>query len=204
MRLICNGFIGLLLGLVEYTQDESIRVYVVMDQSLVHQPGLSVRERNTLQRWVRDGCVESLPFADPRILEVADATELCVISDDFYKDAYRTYPWIAGSRDRFFQAVPGPAGTVKVVPRIMPTPPDWVLSDREERTELKSAGLYDRYGFSGVRTDLLSRLWRCPDDGCPEFGTDRLDDQPLPVLVRQDPANVSGHRNSSSPQASPA
>jgi len=174
-------FTGLIKGLIAFTNDELVRVYAVADWSLLRNRriGLTDQEQSTLRWWRKRGWIEVRAKADPRLLELADATEMGVISRDNYLDAYRTYPWIAGNRDRFFSPEWGPAG-VTVRPRIMPDPPEWKLSRKEEQERLRPAGLYDSEE-GGIRIDLLSRRWRCPEDGCPLFGPQRGDDQPLPV-----------------------
>lgn len=174
-------FTGLIEGLIAFTNDEFVRVYAVADWSLLRSRriGLTDEEQSTLRSWRKRGWIEVFDKADPRVLELADATGMRVICHDKYLDAYRVYPWIAGNRDRFFLPALGPNG-VTVRPRIMPDPPEWKLSRKEEQERLRPVGLYDSEE-GGIRIDLLSRRWRCPEDGCPLFGPERGDDQPLPV-----------------------
>lgn len=173
-------FTDLVKGLITFASDEDVPVCAIADWSLLRpQVGLTADEHATLRRWHRRGLIEMLDQADPRLLELAD-TGIPVVSRDRYEDAYRTYPWIAGNRDRFLWPYLGPSG-VTVRPRIMPDPPEWKLSRKEERELLRGAGMYDSHRAAGVRRDLLSRRWRCPEEDCPLFGPRRGDDQPLPV-----------------------
>lgn len=173
-------FVGLLEGLITFANDETVRVYAVADWSLLRRRDLlSEDERATLNRWRRRALIEVYDGADPRLLELADATGMPVVSRDNYFDRYRIYPWIAGSRDRFLRPCLRPGG-VAVEPRVMPDPPEWKLSRKEEQELLREVGLYASKE-AGIRADLLSRRWRCPDDDCPLFGPNRGDDQPLPV-----------------------
>ncbi|HEY9524707.1 MAG TPA: hypothetical protein VIR33_15835, partial [Thermopolyspora sp.] len=133
-------FTGLIMGLVAYTRDESLQVYGVADWSLLRARDLTDGERSTLKRWYRRGLIEVLDVADDRLLELADHTGQRVVSRDNYMEYYRTYPWIAGNRDRFFQPIPlGDA--VAVSPRIMPVPEEWEISRKEEESLLLAAGM---------------------------------------------------------------
>lgn len=173
-------FIRLIDGLIAYTKDRSVQVYGVADGSLLSNPWLNRGERERLERWSRRGLIEVLDVADDRILELADGTGVSVVCLDNYKDYYRSYPWIPGNRDRFFQPVPAPGGRVAVLPKVMPVPEESEISRKEEEGILLRRGLYDRRNRSGVRHDLLTRLWRCPVDDCPMFGPQRAAEQPLP------------------------
>ncbi|GAB3931884.1 hypothetical protein GCM10027614_00030 [Micromonospora vulcania] len=125
--------------------------------------------------------IEVQPGADDRLIELAETADLRVISRDNFKDAYRTHPWIPGNRDQFLHAAPGSGGKGVVVPRIMPTPPEWQISSKEEESLLLRAGMYDRRNATGARRELLTRQWRCPHDDCPMFGATAAADQPVPV-----------------------
>ncbi|MEV4824508.1 FHA domain-containing protein [Micromonospora sp. NPDC049274] len=175
-------FLDLLAALVAYTGDEAVQVYAVADRSLLRQPGLTADEKATLHRWYERGRIEVRPGADDRLIELAETAELRVISRDNFEDAYREHPWIPGNRDRFLHAVSGPGGAgVVVVPRIMPTPPEWHISRKEEESRLLRAGMYDRRHATGARRELLTRQWRCPRRDCPMFGDAAAVDQPVPV-----------------------
>lgn len=186
-------FTRLLTGLVAFTKDESLQVYPVADRSLLRDRTLTDEERATLKRWYRRGLIEVLDVADDRLLELADATGLRVVSRDNYLEYHRAYPWISGNRDRFFQPIPAADGGVSVLPRIMPVPREWEISRKEEESLLLAAGLYDRRGGSGPRRNLLTRLWRCPVEDCPMFGPDRTAGQPLPVY-RNGAVRCPAHR----------
>ncbi|MFC7546937.1 FHA domain-containing protein [Plantactinospora sp. GCM10030261] len=176
-------FLGLVRAVVRYTRDESAQVYAVADASLLSLRELTNQERTTLHRWRDAGLIQVRDVADDRLLELADLAGVPVISDDRFLDAYRTYPWIAGSRDRFFRATAAPdEGGVRLEPRTMSIPPDWQISRKEEESRLLAVGMYDRRHGTGARAQLLTRRWRCPEDDCPIFGADAPANQPPPVF----------------------
>jgi hypothetical protein len=182
-------------GLIAFAKDESIQVCAVADWSLLRSRDLTEGERATLKRWFRRGLIEVLEVADDRLLELADATGQRVVSADNFLDYYRTYPWIAANRDQFLQPCIGTDGlAISVLPRIMPVPPESAISRKEEQGLLLAAGMFDRRGGSGARRELLTRLWRCPEDDCPLFGVQRQADQPLPVY-RSDVVRCPTHRH---------
>ena len=174
-------FTDLVKGLAVFARDEQAVVYGVADWSLLRLRALTGEERATLKRWYHRGLIEVLDGADDRILELADATGMAVVSRDGYADYCRRYPWVAGNRDRFFLPCPGPDGVgVSVRPRTMPVPTEAQMSRKEEEGLLLEAGMYDRAGGTGPRRELLSRRWSCPESGCPLFGAARSAVQPVP------------------------
>jgi FHA domain len=177
-----NRFYALIEALVDFIHDDDVQICTIGDWSLVQRKSdLTEEEKRLVKRWRHRGLTEMYDDADPRILQLADAfPHLWVVSGDDYGDYHRVYSWLPDNRDRFLAAVPGGAGGVKVVRRIVPIKPEWQLSRKEEETLLKGAHLYDGRGGSRART-LLSRVWRCPDDDCAAFGPDTADGQPLPV-----------------------
>ncbi|WP_055493163.1 FHA domain-containing protein [Streptomyces sp. TP-A0356] len=172
--------LDLLDALAAFHRDESVQVYCVTDRSLMTDVRLTARERETLGHWYADGLLEVLPVADDRLVELASATRLRVVTDDNFLDYYRRHPWLPGDRHHFLRAVAGPGGSVRVQPRIMPEPQDWQISRKEEESALLAAGLYDRRR-GGARQDLLLRRWLCPEPGCPLFGPARTGGQPCPT-----------------------
>jgi hypothetical protein len=174
-------FTLLIAGLITYSRDQSLQVHGVADGSLLGNRHLNPDERKRLHSWSRRGLIEVVPDpADDRILEIADGTGCGVVSYDNFMDAYRTYPWIPGNRDRFFVPDPTPDGGVAVRPKPMPEPESWEISRKEEERLLLGQGLYNRRQGSGSRRELLTRLWRCEVDDCPMFGRERKAGQPLP------------------------
>lgn len=160
---------GLLDALAEFAHDPSVQVYAITDRSLLTDGRLTARERQRLEQWYRDGLLEVLPRADDRILELADALELRVVSADNFLDFHRAYPWIPGDRERFLRPWLRPDGVIGVRPRIMPVPPEWQVSRKEEEGLLLEAGVLRRWAPSAHRA-VLSRDWRCPEADCPLFG----------------------------------
>ncbi|WP_283134612.1 FHA domain-containing protein [Rhizohabitans arisaemae] len=176
-----SRFTKLVDGLAVFSNDESVMVYGVADESLLRNTHLLAdRERAVLHRWYRQGLIEVLEKADDRLLEIADGTDMKIVSRDSFADYHRVYPWLSGNRDRFLRHVAGRGGTVTVVPRIMPTPSESQMSKKEEESLLLQWGMYDRRDARGPRRDLLSRRWRCPEDDCPLFGPARAGGRALP------------------------
>lgn len=162
-------FEGLLEALAAFARDPSVQVYAITDRSLLSDGHLDPEERQRLDRWYRDGLLEVLPRADDRILELADALGLHVVSADNFLDFHRAYPWIPGCRDRFLRPFLDADGMIGVRPRIMPVPPEWQVSRKEEEGLLLAAGVLRRWAPSAHRA-VLSRDWRCPEPDCPLFG----------------------------------
>ncbi|MEU0069618.1 hypothetical protein ABZ027_08755 [Streptomyces sp. NPDC006332] len=172
--------LSLLDALALFHHDDAVQVYCVTDRSLMTDERLTASERGTLESWYADGLLEVRPVADDRLVELASAARLRVVTDDNFLDYYREHPWLPGDRRHFLRAVAGPDGTVLVRPRIMPEPEDWQISRKEEESALLAAGLYDRRR-GGARQDLLLRRWLCPEPGCPLFGPARSGGQPCPT-----------------------
>jgi hypothetical protein len=172
---------GLLDALAAFARDAAVQVYAITDRSLLADSRLTAQERQRLDRWYRDGLLEVLPRADDRILELADALELRVVSADNFLDFHRAYPWIPGCRDRFLRPVLEADGRIGVRPRIMPEPAEWQVSRKEEEGLLLEAGVLRRWAPSAHRA-VLSRDWRCPEDDCPLFGAA---DRPSTALPRR-------------------
>jgi pSer/pThr/pTyr-binding forkhead associated (FHA) protein len=172
---------GLLDALALFSRDPAVQVYAVTDRSLLTDGRLTRQERGRLGRWYEDRRLEVLPRADDRILELADALDLKVVSGDNFLDFHRAYPWIPGSRDRFLRPFLRPDGRIGVRPRIMPVPPEWEVSRKEEEGILLEAGVLRRWAPSAHRF-VLSRDWRCPEPGCPLFGAA---DRPSNALPRR-------------------
>jgi len=179
-RAELDRFVRLVAGLIAYTKDRSLRVYGIADGSLLRDSRLIESERQTLRRWRRNGLIEVLDVADGRLIELADGSGMRVVSRDSFKEFHRPYPWLSGNTDRFFWPQAGPGGTVTVRARSMPYPPEHEISFKEEEGLLLARGLIDRRGGGGVRRDLLTRRWSCPQPDCPLFGVDRSVGQPLP------------------------
>lgn len=173
---------GLLDALADLSRDPAVQVYPITDRSLLTDGRLTVQERALLAGWYADGVLEVLPRADDRMLELADALGLRVVSADNFLDFHRAYPWIPGDRDRFLRPVLLPDGRVGVRPRIMPVPEEWQVSRKEEEGLLLRAGVVRRWEPSATYRALLSRDWRCPEPGCPLFGSA---DRPGTALPRR-------------------
>lgn len=174
-------FEGVLDALAEYAHDPAVQVYAITDRSLLTDGRLTPDERERLEHWYDGGLLEVLPRADDRILELADALGVQVISSDNFLEFHRSHPWIPGCRDRFLRPVLGEDGTIGVRMRIMPVPPQWQVSRKEEEGLLLEAGVLQRWSPTGHQA-VLSRDWRCPEPGCPQFGAG---DRPSTALPRR-------------------
>lgn len=169
--------LGLIKGLVAYTRDRSTKVYGVLDWSLLRRRDLlSPDERGRLHGWRRAGLIEVIEWADGRLIELAESGGLRVVCFDNYLDLHRDHPWLPGNEDRFLEPFLGTGG-IGVRPREIPIRPEWQLSGKEEERLLKKEGLHKD---GRPRRELLERLWACDVPGCPLFGEDRRDHQPLP------------------------
>lgn len=173
---------GVLDALAGFARDPAVQVYAITDRSLLTDGRLTPAERQDLNRWYADGMLEVLPRADDRILELADALGLRVVSADNFLDFHRAYPWIPGDRDRFLRPVVLPDGRIGVRPRIMPVPEEWQVSRKEEEGLLLQAGVVRRWEHSAAHRAVLGREWRCPEPGCPLFGSA---DRPGTALPRR-------------------
>jgi hypothetical protein len=173
---------GLLDALAVFARDPAVQVYAITDRSLLTDGRLTAAERQRLESWYQDGLLEVLPRADDRILELAVALGLRVVSSDNFLDFHRAYPWIAGNRDTFLRPVLQPDGLIGVRPRIMPVPQDWQVSRKEEEGLLLQSGVVRRWERSPSHRTVLSRDWRCPEPGCPLFGSA---DRPGTALPRR-------------------
>ncbi|NUP38347.1 MAG: FHA domain-containing protein [Streptomyces sp.] len=173
---------GVLDALADFARDPSVQVYAITDRSLLADGRLTPAERRDLDRWFADGRLEVLPRADDRILELADALGLRVVSADNFLDFHRAYPWIAGDRDRFLRPVLQHDGRIGVRPRVMPVPEEWQVSRKEEEGLLLQAGVVRRWERSAAHRAVLGREWRCPEPGCPLFGSA---DRPGTALPRR-------------------
>ncbi len=173
-------------ALADRLRDNDVLVYGLVDASLLTDRSLTPDERGELAAWAAEHRIEVVPDADPRILELAELLSIPVVSNDRFLDFYRTHTWIPGSRGRFLTHHHDPGGRVRVRPRVMDVPEEWRLSRKEEESLLKSARLYERETGRG-RTDILTRRWLCPAEGCTWFGRKQTRNvRPVPVRKGSD------------------
>ncbi|MFD6273952.1 hypothetical protein, partial [Nocardia asteroides] len=95
-------------ALADLARDPSTQVYAMADRSLLTDPDLTRAERALLAGWEERGLVEVLGSPDARILELAHALDMPVVSGDHFLDHHDAFPWVAGDRDTFLLPVPGP------------------------------------------------------------------------------------------------
>ncbi|MFE0460452.1 SAV_2336 N-terminal domain-related protein [Kitasatospora sp. NPDC058965] len=146
-------------ALVELTGDRDLAVFAVVDRSL-RASGRGFedpRDRHTLRRWVAHGLVEEVTLADARILDLADALGLPVVSGDWFLDHRDDYPWIQGDTGGFLAPRPGHRrGPVLLVANDM----------RARATRARPSGR-PAPGRSGPRlVTVVDRHWSCPEPAC--------------------------------------
>ncbi|OLT38458.1 hypothetical protein BJF79_26845 [Actinomadura sp. CNU-125] len=184
---LLERFDALVAGLAERDGEGAPLIYAVADDSLLSDRDLPRADRDRLAAWLDGGLLETRDVADDRLLQLADLTELPVITDDLYREYMRIYPWIPGSRDRFLEAFTpkGAPRLVRVRWRRMPVLADWEISRYEEERDIKDAGLRARVVREAGRR-WLGRRWRCPEERCVFFGERRIGGgQPLPRFSRR-------------------
>ncbi|MGW7260907.1 FHA domain-containing protein [Streptomyces sp. NPDC054834] len=156
-------------------RDPDVKLYLVADRSLRHGGGrhefTDPADVHLLAKWVRLGLVEELGDADGRVLELCEMTGIPVITGDRYRDARDDFPFLQGNTDDFLEPVPGPHGTVRLVPLDMGVATAAQISRKKEESVLKKQGLLDPR--RRPRSEVVLRNWRCPDRRCTVYDTRR-------------------------------
>ncbi|MFE0510334.1 FHA domain-containing protein [Streptomyces sp. NPDC058964] len=157
---------------VALARDPDVKLYLVADRSL----RLGGRHEFTdpadvrlLAKWVRTGLVEEVGDADERVLELCEMTGIPVITGDRYRGAREDFPFLQGNTDDFLEPVPGPGGTVRLVPLDMEVASPAQISRKSEEDVLKKQGLLDPR--RRPRSEVVLRNWRCPDRRCTAYDT---------------------------------
>lgn len=151
-------------ALARHHSDDSVVVYPVADRQLLSDLELTSNEKMVIRRWADDGLAEAVPDPDARALEIAELTWLPLVSRRDYGPYRGSFPAIVGT-GRHLVPVPGAGGAVL------------------------NAGGPPVAGSSPGTHPALRRWWRCPDPGCPLFGSDAaaVGAQPPPSLPRGRP-----------------
>ncbi|MGP4109459.1 FHA domain-containing protein [Streptomyces sp. 4N509B] len=181
-------------ALARRTADEAVRVVAIADRSLRHGVGEYPHraEPALLARWIDEGLVEEAADADEPLLELADVTELPVISNDDFRDFRTTHRWIQGDTTRFLgverAAGPGrdPAREVVLRERDMGVRTPAQISRKLEESDLKAHGLLQGRHRRPL-TEVVKRHWHCPERGCRLYDSRRGVAIRLPLMRRGTP-----------------
>jgi FHA domain len=173
----------LLAALGRYAHDPQVRVYAVADQSLLSSARLftNQRERQSLRVWRDARLLEVVADADVRLLELAEATGLRIVSGDRFRGHRDAFPWLQGSTKHVIEPVVDRAGGVTFRPRDLGVVAPWEISNSQEQDQLKKQGLLE--GRRRVpRWEVLGRRWRCPDRRCSLYDDSRGTNVLLPRM----------------------
>lgn len=135
-------------------------VRLLVDASL--RSVLSPDDRRDLRRAEADGFAEALDYADPRILDLAEAHDCSVLTNDQFVGHRRERHWLDGNDDRFVQ-FEGRDGQVVLWLAQLTKRTSYSVSRAEETDELKSRRI-DVPRRRG--THLLDSVYRCDNPGC--------------------------------------
>ena len=118
-------------------KDPDAVFYGVADNSLWYK--MDDYGQRQLNDWKKRGQARSLRWADPEIIELAEANpDATVITSDLFRDHRRNYPWLQGST-RFVKPVIDGSGVTFRQLDFSPVP-DHVVSMTSEATDLKPKG----------------------------------------------------------------
>ncbi|MGW2045365.1 FHA domain-containing protein [Streptomyces sp. NPDC001858] len=174
---------------VRLARDPDVKLYLVADRSLRHGGGrhefADPADVLLLAKWVRLGLVEELGDADGRVLELCEMTGIPVITGDHYRDARDDFAFLQGNTDDFLEPVPGPHGTVRLVPLDMGVATPAEISRKKEESVLKKQGLLDPR--RKPRSEVVRRNWRCPDGRCTAYDSRKGTHVLLPRMRRSVP-----------------
>ncbi|MEJ3744001.1 FHA domain-containing protein [Actinomycetes bacterium KLBMP 9797] len=131
--------------------EENAAVYAVVHRGLLSDADLTSNERMVVRRWADDGLVEVVPTVGDRVLEVADLLGLPVLSRLRFEGVRERYGWLAGQAGRLMAPVKGQNGAVL-------------------RAQVGGGSVPATAAPAPTGTQMMSRLWRCPETGCAMFG----------------------------------
>ncbi|WP_255951097.1 FHA domain-containing protein [Streptomyces odontomachi] len=172
----------------ELARDPDVKLYLVADRSLRaggRREFTDPADLRMLAKWVRQGLVEELGDADERVLELCEMTGIPVISGDRYRDARDEYPFLQGNTDDFLEPMPGPGGTVRLVPLDMGVASAVQISRKKEESVLKKQGLLGPQ--RRPRSEIVRRNWRCPEPRCTLYDSRKGAYAMLPRMRRGEP-----------------
>lgn len=135
-------------------------VRLVADESLSSL--LLPDDRRALRDAISDGYAEQHAYADPRILDLAEAQVCAVLSNDQFVGHRRDRPWLDGNARQFVKIVPGPSGFELSLEPLSPRS-SYSVSQAEELDEMKDRRI-DLRKQRGTR--LLESMYRCDNREC--------------------------------------
>ena len=151
-------------------KDPGAVFYGIADNSLWYK--LDDYGQRCLSDWKKRRCARSVPWADPEILELAEANPgATVITTDLFRDHRRDYPWLQGST-RLMRPVISGSGVSFIQLDFSPIP-DYEVSMRAEDAGLKPRGITS----PEARQELLHE-WACTNPNCTWGSFPVIDDDP--------------------------
>jgi hypothetical protein len=151
-------------------KDPKAVFYGIADNSLRHK--LDDYGQRRLSDWKKRGCARSVRWADPEILELAEANQgATIITTDLYRDQRRDYPWLQGST-RLMRPVISDSGVTFSQLDFSPIP-DYEISMRAEEAGLKPKGI-----TSPEARQKLLHEWACTNPNCIWGSSPVIDDDP--------------------------
>lgn len=151
-------------------KDRNAVFYGIADNSLWYQ--MDDYGQRCLNDWKRRRCARSVPWADPEILELAEANpDAVVITTDLFRDHRRAYPWLQGSTRLMHPVIS--ASTVTFSQLDFSPIPDYEISMRSEEAGLKPKGMTT----PEARQALLDE-WACTNTNCNWGSVPMIDDDP--------------------------
>jgi hypothetical protein len=151
-------------------KDPDAVFYGIADNSLWYK--LDDYGRRRLSDWKRRRCARSVPWADPEILELAEANpDAMVITADLFRDHRRDYPWLQGAT-RLMRPVISGSGVTFSQLDFSPIP-DYEISMRAEDAGLKPRGI-----TSPEARQKLLHEWACTNPDCIWGSFPMIDDDP--------------------------
>jgi hypothetical protein len=195
-------------ALAQYLLDGAAMLYPVAGRELISDQALTSKERMVLGRWFDSGRIEAIPMVGDRVIEVADFTGMPVIARRNYRQYAERFPWLVDTPERVLRLdrrpgkavlVPGaepdsaPAEVSRSVGRYaaperttLPDTGDRVFQPRarQAETRVSTRAIEPAASPSSLGSALMARSWRCPEDFCPSFGSDRSMGEPVPRLLK--------------------
>ena len=151
-------------------KDPDAVFYGIADNSLSYK--LDGYGRRCLSDWKKRRCARSVPWADPEILDLAEANPgATVITTDLFRDHRRDYPWLQGST-RLMRPVISGSGVTFSQLDFSPIP-DYEVSMRVEDAGLKPRGITSPEARQG-----LLHEWACTNPNCTWGSFPVIDDDP--------------------------
>lgn len=152
-------------------RDSRAVFYGVADNSLWHN--MDDYGRRGLGEWKKRRWACSVSFADPEILDLAEANPgATVITNDLYRDHRADYPWLQGTTRMVRPVIDGSSVTFEQLD-FSPIP-DHEISLRREDVDLKLRGI-----TSPEAVGALAYEWACTNPDCGWGMASLIDDDPV-------------------------